>query len=199
MSKSHHKKSASFLGGILFICLVIILGALFIKHSQTKKPVISNLNTVWDKGSKTYANQNVNIKFEYPSEFSFEESTPSAKFSTTQIHSNNKETCASQMQVGMERFDNKEGKSLLDFISVHTNDFTKYQKSLQKADLPYVGAHKFDGYIYVGEKDHTSIKEVYFKNKDQLYKFTLQGCQGQPYTKEADQVLQDILTSIEFN
>ena len=112
--------------------------------------------------------------------------------------------CDNNMRVSVSKYDNSEGLSLYDYIAKLnktypgdgvTESFDTYKKNLTQTSLPKASSYVFEGII--GENP---VKEVYFTNKGSVYEFHLTGnCDtGGQYTKDADKIFQNILSSIKF-
>ena len=112
--------------------------------------------------------------------------------------------CDNKMTVSVSKYDNSKGLSLYDYIAKLnktypgdgiTESFDTYKKNLTQTSLPKAGSYVFEGIM--GENP---VKVVYFTNKNNVYAFHLIGnCDtGGQYTKDADKVFGDILSSVKF-
>lgn len=183
-----------------------------------KTSQIIPLSTVWQMGTTTYTNPKLGISFEYPKVFTVDVADVSSDV-TFSMRINSQDIPIEQrvepgfdwtaydknaMTIEIVQDDNSSNQTLDTFLSSayvgpgvdgKTPVINILKRGLIASSAPVPGS-----YVFTGTLGETPSKIYYFMNKDKIYSITLWGGHnaGNLYSKDAEKVFDQIISSIKF-
>lgn len=189
------------------------------------RPDDFNLATAWQMGLSTYSNPQLGLSFQYPTSFTviindtssypskFKHPSLSLKINTLDVPLEKRQKPgfdfnaydANTMTVHVVQYDNSSNQTLDNFLSAlysgpgidgKTPVIVTLRKNLVSSNTPKAGS-----YLYVGVSAENPTKIYFFTNKDKVYNFSLSGGNntGQGYSKDAENIFDQIVKSISFD